>query len=176
MDDVDSPPNLPLGSADLNKRPDHPPAWPHSCDSAPSGRRTRYGVGTLPQDARRLSHAVPFLRQGPPNSSDKACTQHQSPPDLRTDYDTRPHRDLHELRKQRGFARKDSKASLCARLHRTDEVDSAHGMSAKRSRAQQDVVDSRELVMTGRQPDKRRRQADAFLNFATNQEILTRYA
>ena len=56
------------------------------------------------------------------------------------------------------------------------EVDSARGLSVKRSRTKQDVVEPRELVTTGRQPDKRRRQADAYLNFATNKKILKRHA
>ena len=57
-----------------------------------------------------------------------------------------------------------------------DEVDSARRLYTKRSRAQQNAADSRELATTGRQHDTRRRQAYAYLNFATNKEILKRYA
>ena len=131
-DDVDSPPNLPLGSTDLNKRPDQPPAGHLSCDLAPSGRRTRYGMGTLPRDSPVPAPPAPSRRSMPPyvatgdqgllDSFDEACAQTQGPPDLRTDYAALSHRDRHESRKQRGYARKDSEASPCAKLRRMDEV------------------------------------------------------
>ena len=57
-----------------------------------------------------------------------------------------------------------------------DEVDSARRLSSRRSRAQQNAVDSRELAKTGRQHDTRRRQADAYFNSATKGEILKQHA
>ena len=147
MDEVDSPPNPPLGSSDLNKRPDHPPAGPLSRDVAPPGKRTRYGMGTLPRDVapsrRSMPPSVATGDQGPLDSFDKACTQTQGPPVLWADYAALSHRDLHELRKQRGYARKDSEAFPCAQLRKMDEADSARRLSAKRSRAQQNAADSR---------------------------------
>ena len=146
----------------------------------------RHGADVLPQDTpvpaspalsrRPIPPCVATDDQGPLDPSDKACTRTRGPPVLRTDYDTRPHRNLHELRKQRGYARKDAKAPLCARLRKMDEADSARGLSGKRSRAQQDVVDSREPVVAGRQPNYRRRQADAYLNSVANKEILKQHA
>ena len=102
--------------------------------------------------------------QGPPDSFDEACTQTQSPPVTRTECDDLSHRDLHELRKQRNYAKKDSTASFCARLQEMDEVESARGLSMKRSRTQQEAMDSREPVVLGRRLDKRCRRADAYLN------------
>ena len=96
MDEVDSPPYPPLGSSDLNKPPDHRPAGPLFCDLAPSGMRTRYGMGALPQDTPVPAPPAPSRRSTPPyvatdsqgllDSFDKACTQTQGPPDLRTDH------------------------------------------------------------------------------------------
>ena len=82
----------------------------------------------------------------------------------------------YQLRKQRGYAREDSEASPRAQLREMDEVDSARRLSSRRSRAQQNAVDSRELAKTGRQHDTRRRQADAYLNSATKEEILKQHA
>ena len=62
---------------------------------------------------------------------------------MRIDYDDFSYRDPHDLCKQRGYARKDSKASLCARLRKMGEVESARGLSMKESRTQQDAADSR---------------------------------
>ena len=114
--------------------------------------------------------------QGPVDSFDEVCTQTQGPTDLRTDYDDLSHRDLHDLWKQRGCARRDSKASLCARLRKMDEVESARGLPMKRSRTQQDAADSREPVELGRRSDKRCRRADTYLNFVTNKEISKQHA
>ena len=77
----------------------------------------------------------------------------------------------YQLRKQRGYAREDSEASPRAQLRKMDEVDSARRLYAKRSRAQQKAVDSRELAMTGRQHDTRGRQAEAYLDFLNTQPI-----
>ena len=96
--------------------------------------------------------------------------------DLRTDYDALPHRDRHELREKPGCLRKDSKAPLWVRLHITDKANSRRDLSVKRRRSQQDVVDPRGLVMTGRRPGKHRRQGDAYLNFATDKDILAQHA
>ena len=93
-----------------------------------------------------------------------------------TGYDDRSHRDLHELRKQGGYARKDSKASLCARLQKMDEVESARGLSMKGNRTQQDVMDSYEPAVLEQRLDKRCRRADAHLNFATNKAITKHHA
>ena len=57
-----------------------------------------------------------------------------------------------------------------------DEVESARGLSQKRSRTQQDAVDSREPVLFGRRSDKRCRRANAYLNFATNKGITKQHA
>ena len=67
--------------------------------------------------------------QGPLNSFDQTCTQTQGPPTVQSDYDHLSHRDLHDLCKQRGYARKDSKASLCTRLRKMDEVEASRGVS-----------------------------------------------
>ena len=114
--------------------------------------------------------------RGPFDSFDEVCTQAQGPPVTRTHYDDLPHRDLHAFCKQRGNAKKDSKASLCARLRKMDEVESARGLSMRRSRTQQDVMDSCEPVGSGQRLDKRRRRADARLNFVTNKESLNHHA
>ena len=127
-----------------------------------SGRRTGCGADMSPQDVpvpaapaiprRTIPPCVATDDQGPPDSFHEACTQTQGPPDLRAEYDALSHRDLHELCKQRCYARMDSKPSLFARLRKIDDVDSARGLSVKQSRVQQDGAGSRELVMTGRQP------------------------
>ena len=106
--------------------------------------------------------------QGSPDSFDVARTQTQGPPHTRADYNGVSHRDLHALRKRRGFAKKGPKASLCTRLRKMGEVESARGLSTKRSRTQQYAMDSCEPTVLGQRLDKRPRRADAHLNFVTN--------
>ena len=114
--------------------------------------------------------------RGPFDSFDEVRTQTQGPPVTRSDFDDLSHRDLYALRGQRGYARKDSKASLCARLQKMDEEESERGLPMKRSRTQQDVMDSCDPAVLGQRLDKRCRRADAHLNFATNKEITKHHA
>ena len=114
--------------------------------------------------------------QGPLDSFEQTCTQTVGPPTATTDYDRLSHRDLHDLCKQRGYARKDSKASLCTRLKKMDEVATSRAMSTKRSRDHQDEQELSEPPVDRRVFDKRRRKADAYLNFVANKEILKQHA
>ena len=113
--------------------------------------------------------------RGPFDSFDEVCTQTQGPPATRTGYEELSHRDLHDLRKQRGYARKGPKASPCTRLRKMDEVDTARGSPMKRGRIQKATVESGEPAVEERRVDKRYRRADAHLNFATDKEILKQH-
>ena len=185
MEAMGQPPNPALGSLALCKRPSPLFPGPLSPDLAPSGKRARFGMEGPQNDISPASPAPPHQSmppcmatgdQGPLDSLDEVCAHTQGPPDLRTDYDDLSRRDPHDLCIQRGCARKDPKASLCARLRKTDEGESARGLSMKGSRTRQDVADSRELAVLGRPSDKRCRRADAYLNFARDKEFSKQHA
>ena len=57
------------------------------------------------------------------------------------------HRDPHDLRKQRGFARKDSKPPQGTRLREMDEVDQARGSSLKRGRTPRELGETGDSVV-----------------------------
>ena len=114
--------------------------------------------------------------QGPLYSFDQTCAQTPGPPTIRTDYDHLSYRDLRDLRKQRGYARKDSKTSLCARLRKMDEVATPRVLSAKRSRTHQEDQDLSEQPVVRRDIDKCRRKADAYMNFVANKETSNPHA
>ena len=80
------------------------------------------------------------------------------------------------MRKQRGYARKYSKASLCTRLKKMDVVETSRVLSAKRSRTCQEEQDLSEQPVARRDTEKRRRKADAYMNFVANKEILKQHA
>ena len=105
--------------------------------------------------------------QGPFDSFDEVCTQAQGPPTTRTGNEPMSHQDLRDLCRQTGYARRDSKVSLCARLKKMDEVYSGRGPSIKAGRTQQDVAEACDPVASGQLLDKRCRRADAHLNFVT---------
>ena len=113
--------------------------------------------------------------QEPLDSFDAACTQTQGPPTVRTGYEELSHRDPRDLRKQRGDAREDSKASPRTRLHKKDEVDHWRGLSQKRNRISKGPVESGDPDVDEHRVDKRYRRADAHLNFATKKEILKQH-
>ena len=74
---------------------------------------TRTGYNDL---SHRDPHGMATGDRGPFDPFDEVCTQTQGPPTTRSGYDYLSRRDPHELHKQKGYARKDSKASPCARL------------------------------------------------------------
>ena len=173
------PPNPPRDSLDLYKRTEPPSPVSTSPDLQPSDKRTRVIQEELDPMVIARDTPVPEMAtddQGPLDSFDRTCTQTQGPPTIRTDYDHLSYSDLHELCKQRGYARKDSKASLCTRLKKMDEVASSRAQAAKRSRAHQDDQEVSELPVMQRGSGKRRRKADAHMNFAANMEILKQHA
>ena len=129
-------------------------------------------IGPTSQDP----HCVATHDRGPFDSFDEVCTQTQGPPLTLTGYEDLSHRDLHELCKQSGYARRDSKASLCARLHKMDGVDSARVLSTKRGRTQEEMAESCEPNVEEQRLDKRCRRADAHLNFVTDKEISRHHA
>ena len=160
----EQPPDPPLGFLDLYKRRNPTSPGPLCPDFAPSGERTRFGMEESQNDVRPVSPDPPqrslpprmaTCDQGPLASINEVCAQTQGPPEMRTDYDDLSHRDLHDLCKQRGFAKKDPNASLCTRLRKMDEVESARGLSPKGNQTQQDAADSREPAVLGRRSDKR---------------------
>ena len=173
------PPNPPLDSLDLYKRKEPPLPGSTSPNLTQSVKRTRLDQDDF--DTLELARDTPIPSmatgdQGPLDSFDQTCTQTMGPPTVQTDYDHFPHRDLHDLCKQRGYARKDSKASLCARLRTMDEVATSRVMSAKRSRNHQDEQESSEQPVERGAFEERRRKADAYMNFVANKEISKQHA
>ena len=173
------PPNPPLGSLDLYKCQIPPSPDSLSPDLAPLGKRTiprteesQIDIGPTSQDP----HRVATDDRGPFDSFDEVCAQTQGPPVTRTGYADLSRRDLHDLWKQRGYAWQDSKASLCTRLRKMDEVDSARGLSLMRGRTQKAMAESCEPAIEEQRSYKRRRRAYAHLNFATNKEISKHHA
>ena len=173
------PPNPPLDSLDLYKRKEPPAPGSTSPNLTQSVKRTRLDQDDF--DTLELARDTPIPSmatddQGPLDSFEQTCTQTVGPPTATTDYDRLSHRDLHDLCKQRGYAHKDSKASLCTRLRKMDEVATSRAMSTKRSRDHQDGQELSEPPVDRRMFDKRRRKADAYLNFVANKEILKQHA
>ena len=173
------PPNPPLGSLDLYKRKEPPLPGSTSPDLTQTGKRTRLDQDDFDPLVLARDTPLPSMAtgdQGPLDSFDQTCTQTMGPPTVQTDYDHLPHRDLHDLCRQRGYARKDSKASLCARLKKMDEVATSRVLSAKRSRTHQEEQELSEQPVARRDNEKRRRKADAYMNFVANKEILKQQA
>ena len=167
------PTNPPLGSLGLYKRRFPPSPDARSPALAPLGKRARLGTGEsqLDFDAPTLEpHCVATDDRGPLDSFDDACTQTQGPPTTRTGYEELSHRDHHDFRAQRGYARKDSKASPFTRKHKMDEADHWRGLPQKRNRVSKDPAASGDPDVEEHRADKRFRRADAHLNFATNKE------
>ena len=116
----------------------------------------------------RDPHRVATDARWPFGSFDEVCSQIRGPPAPRAGYEELYRRDLHDLCKQRGYARKDSEDSHCTRLHKMDEVESARGLSTNRGRAQKKLAESCEPAVEEQRLDKRRRRADAHLNLVAN--------
>ena len=57
-----------------------------------------------------------------------------------------------------------------------DELESARGLSMKRGRTQQDVAEARQPAVLEQRLDKRRRRADAHLNFVMDKEFSKHHA
>ena len=174
----DPPPNPPLGSLGLYKR--HFPPPPDACSPAraPLEKRARLGTGESQLDFGTPTlepHCVATDDQGPLDSFDNACTQTQGPPTGRTGFEELSHRELHDLRKQGGFGRRDSKASLRTLLHKMDEVDHWRGLSRKRNRVSKDPAEFGDPDGEEHRVDKRVRRADAHKNFVTDKELLKQH-
>ena len=164
-------------SSRIHRKP--PRQGPLSPDFGPLGKRTRPRKEESKVDISPQSqdpHRVATGDRGPFDPFDEVCTQTQGPPQTRPGRDDLSRRDLHALRQQRGYAMKDSKAPPCARLRNRDEVESARGLSMKKSRAQQDVAQACEPAVAEQRWDKRFRRADAHLNCVTNKAILKYHA